>query len=458
MNYNLLNHDKHKPTQNYLNMLTSASFKPLINKPTRITETNMTLIDHIWTNDLKTTTMNKGHVIITDITDHLPCLIVVKKPDIWIKGYKTITKRIINEANRSKFTNKISQIKDVLAFQATNRCELNIETKYNYFGQISQVYNECFPLKTKKIHSKTLSKPWITTDIQRLINKKNKRFKIKNKIKTESNKLKYKKAKQDMENAINKEKDKYYRNLLERTNNNIKQKWNAIRLIINRQKVQDNNCIISNNILGKHYATVAEELADKLPKITKDDVPSASKSRINFKKKLKDQFIFNTTSEREVYELILKLDSSKGPGTDNIDTKSLKSIANIISKHLSLLFNQSIKEGIYPQCLKITKCVPIFKGSPLNPSLPVNYRPISILTSINKIFERILHNQLSKYLESNDLLPPFQYGYRKQHNTNQAIADYTDYITKAIQNKKVTIAVFMDLSKAFDTVEKNNTK
>ena len=170
MNYNLLNHDKHTPTQNYFNMLTNASFKPLITKPTRITETNMTLIDHIWTNAIKTTTMNKGHIIITDITDHLPCLVIVKRPDTWIKGYKTVTRRIINDTNRAKFTNKISQIKDVLAFQATNRSEPNLETKYNnYFGQISQVYEECFPLKTTKIHSKTLSKPWITTDIQRLI-------------------------------------------------------------------------------------------------------------------------------------------------------------------------------------------------------------------------------------------------------------------------------------------------
>merc|ERR1712013_817292 len=117
--------------------------------------------------------------------------------------------RIINEANRSKFTSKITQIKDILAFQATNKCEPNIETKYNnYFNHISQVYDECFPIKTKKVHSKTLSKPWITMDIQRLINKKNKRFKIKNRNKTESNKIKYKKAKQDMDNAINKEKDK----------------------------------------------------------------------------------------------------------------------------------------------------------------------------------------------------------------------------------------------------------
>ena len=183
-----------------------------------------------------------------------------------------------------------------------------------------------------------------------------------------------------MENAITKEKDTYYRNLLKRTNSNIKQKWKTIRLIINRQKIQDNNCIIPNNILGKHYSTVAENLADKLPKMKKDDIPS--KSTMNSKPKIKNQFMFNTITEREIYELILKLDSSKGPDTDNIDIKLLKSIANIISTHLSILFNQSIIQGIYPQCLKKAKCVPIYKGSPLDPSLPINYRPISILTSI----------------------------------------------------------------------------
>ena len=155
-----------------------------------------------------------------------------------------------------------------------------------------------------------------------------------------------------------------------------------------------------------------------------------------------------------MYELILKLDTSKGPGTDNLDIKSLKSIAHIISTHLASLFNQSIILGIYAQCFKIAKCIPIYKGSSLDPSIPLNYRPISILNALNKVFERILHNQLSKYLEDHKLLPPFQYGYRKNHNTTQAIAEYTDYITKALANKLVTIAVFMDLSKAFDTVDK----
>ena len=316
------------------------------------------------------------------------------------------------------------------------------------------IYNECFPLVTKKIHSKTLSKPWITPAIQSLIKKKNKQFSIKNNNKTANNKKKYKQMKHIVTKAIADEKEKYYKNLLNKNNNNIKQKWNAIRLIINRSKIQQSNCIIPNNILGKHYSTVAQKLADKLPKMTNDDIPSTSAGKRKFKNSCKTHFTFNKITDREVYEHLLKLDSNKGPGIDNVDVKSLKSVAHIISEHLASLFNQSIQKGIYPDNLKIAKCIPIYKGAPLDPSDPANYRPISILTAINKTFERILHNQLSKYLEEYNLLPYFQYGYRKGHNTSQAIADYVDYIKKANANKLCTIAVFMDLSKAFDTVDK----
>ena len=92
-----------------------------------------------------------------------------------------------------------------------------------------------------------------------------------------------------MQKAIDAEKKKYFKNLLEKTNNNIKQKWNAIRLIINRKKVTSNNCILENDILGQHYSTVAEKLAEKLPKMTKNDIPSTSKSK-NSRKSLNNFF------------------------------------------------------------------------------------------------------------------------------------------------------------------------
>ena len=76
--------------------------------------------------------------------------------------------------------------------------------------------------------------------------------------------------------AIANEKQKYYKSLLDKTKNIIKQKWNAIRVIINRSKIQQSNCIIPNNILGRYYSNVAQKLGDKLPNMTKDDIPSTS--------------------------------------------------------------------------------------------------------------------------------------------------------------------------------------
>ena len=124
-----------------------------------------------------------------------------------------------------------------MLFQASNKSEPNLETRCNnYFNHVSVIYNECFPLTTKKIHSKTLSKPWITPQVKKLIDKKNKLFSIKNKNKTDSNKKKYKIAKNHVEKVLYEEKNKYYKNMLENTNNNIKQKWETIRLIINQKK------------------------------------------------------------------------------------------------------------------------------------------------------------------------------------------------------------------------------
>ena len=103
-NYNLLNLDKHQPTETYFNLLTAASFKPLITKPTRITDTSQSLIDHVWTNDLRNNNTTKSHIIITDITDHFPCITTVSSPEINMKGYRTILKRDFNEKAKDVFS------------------------------------------------------------------------------------------------------------------------------------------------------------------------------------------------------------------------------------------------------------------------------------------------------------------------------------------------------------------
>ena len=143
----------------------------------------------------------------------------------------------------------------------------------------------------------------------------------------------------------------------------------------------------------------------KIPNITENDIPYTSNSHINLKCETEKQFTFNEINDRQVYETILKLDRNKGPGIDEFNIKCLKYIADIISPHLTILFNTSILEGQYPDLFKISICIPIFKGGNLNHEDPINYRPISILNGLNKVFERIMHDQMTYHLETHKLLP-----------------------------------------------------
>ena len=115
--------------------------------------------------------------------------------------------------------------------------------------------------------------------------------------------------------------------------------------------------------------------------------------------------------------------------------------------YLTKLFNSFIDEGTYPNELKIAKCVPIYNGCNLDKNLPISYRPISILNSINKVLEKCIHQQISNYIEDNKILPHFQYGYRKGHNTLQALSDFINYIEDSKKKGLYTIAIYMDLSK-----------
>ena len=108
------------------------------------------------------------------------------------------------------------------------------------------------------------------------------------------------------------------------------------------------------------------------------------------KRKIHQHQLSSSTSRRNIETLINDLDSSKGPGTDGLNIKVLKYCSSIISPHLTKLFNRCIDEGVYPSCFKTAKCVPIYKGGCLDKEDPVNYRPISILNALNKVFEKAL--------------------------------------------------------------------
>jgi len=122
-----------------------------------------------------------------------------------------------------------------------------------------------------------------------------------------------------------------------------------------------------------------------------------------------------------------------------------------ISIPLFDIFSKSFETGEIPSQLKIAKVVPIFKSG--DPTLPNNYRPISLLPNISKILEKVMCNRLTFFLESNNLLANSQYGFRKAHSTVHPLVHFLNNLTKANNKKLYTIAIFCDLQKAFDTVD-----
>ena len=144
------------------------------------------------------------------------------------------------------------------------------------------------------------------------------------------------------------------------------------------------------------------------------------------------------------------MNSTKATGSDGIPTVLLRLCGDTLAPSLTLLFNRSLREGKFPESMKRACIRPLFKAG--DPSQPNNYRPVSLLPVVSKILERIVHEQLSDFLESQDLLPMEQFGIRSHHSTSDALVLTVEQIQQAQVARLYTGVAFVDMSKAFDKV------
>ena len=166
--------------------------------------------------------------------------------------------------------------------------------------------------------------------------------------------------------------------------------------------------------------------------------------------KCEQTFFLSPTDSVEVQSIISELKKGKSVGPFSIPCTFLKMLNQPISPLLVILINESFLTGIFPDKLKIAKVIAIHKkGATDDPS---NYRPISLLSVFSKIFEKIMHKRLYNFLEVNDILQPLQFGFRKKHSTQHTLISMTETIRKTIDNGNFGCGIFIDLKKAFDTV------
>ena len=159
------------------------------------------------------------------------------------------------------------------------------------------------------------------------------------------------------------------------------------------------------------------------------------------------------TSENEIIDIINKLNPSKAPRYDDIPTKLIKAAKFSFAPFLNNIFNSCLNNGLYPDELKIARVIPLHKGGS-NSELK-NYRPISILSTLNKIFETIIKQRLITFWTTYNVFVPTQFGFRENRSTTLAIAHLHELIMTELDNDRSVCTIFMDLAKAFDTVNHN---
>ncbi len=197
------------------------------------------------------------------------------------------------------------------------------------------------------------------------------------------------------------------------------------------------------NALNHFYTNVADDLISKIGK------PS-TKYQDYLKNPNKHSIFLKEVDFGEVYDLLSNLDTTKAKDLYDISPKLLRLGARELSPNLTKIFNISLRTGKFPGKLKFAKVIPVFKAdSKLEAG---NYRPISLLPIIGKVFERLVYNRLYSFISKFNILTSKQFGFQKGKSTEHALVELQSKIINAYENKLNSCSIFLDFAKAFDTV------
>ena len=337
------------------------------------------------------------------------------------------------------------------------------DTGYNTFTEkYCAVLDKHAPFrKLTKKELKHRQKPWITQGIIKSISKKMslfnkfKKLKLRNRdMEAEEIHKQYKIYNDTINKLKKKSKRIYNQNYFNTHSKNSKKVWSGINKLLNRSKKKqgtiflEENGLISDpkkvaNKFNNYFLNVAEGLCEKIPKNNtrfQDYLKNPNKNKLTLKEATSD----------EVWKIIHDLDGKKSGDIFGISPDLVKLSAQVIAQILTIIFNQSIREGCFPSAMKVAKVLPLHKGDSM---LSVgNYRPISLLPIFSKIFERLVYNRVIEFIDNNKILSELQFGFQKNKSTEQAVSTILSTLDEAKSRRDSSYCIFLDFAKAFDTV------
>jgi len=457
-NINLLNMSTDPKVSSFLSNLGSHLILPNILLPTRITDNSMTLIDNIFSS-ISGFESFSGNLLYS-ISDHLPQFHLLRKPLDLRSSNINIQRKNWKKFDQENFILDFLEINwDTELFHLTNT-DLAFET----FNTIVQnLINRHVPtVNMTKRELKTRSKPWITQGIIKSISKRNFFFRKFSSTKDPNLKSHYHRIFKTYRNSIvsliRRSKTNHYSSYFTLHAANMQKVWEGIREIIGSKSSKSTSApsLNINNNITSDPLTVANSFNDFFTSVADSVRSNIGPTHRHFSHYLSNRnpnsIFLNPVLPVEVLKIINSLSSNKSSGPHSIPIKILNLIKHDLTIPLSFLFNLSFSSGSFPTLLKSSKVIPIFKnkGSPLEVS---NYRPISLLSNIEKILEKLMYNRVFNFLNLHKSFFERQFGFLKSHSTSHALISIIERIRKALDDGNLACGVFVDLQKAFDTVD-----
>ena len=435
--------------QSYLNSITANGFELLAKGITRLCESTESCLDHFITRKIDNPIIRKldnecfsDHYPVTLQTDFNERLFDINN------SYRDMS-FLMKEKTLSDFNQFLKQ-----KLETTNLVNNdNIDDAYEEFYKCLFESVELFaPIRNKTLKTKS-NAPWFNKKVKISISKRNRLYKVwkYDKLNTKKKEA-FIQERHKVEKLIRVTKNEYYYSRFKKCIGDSRQIFKVLNevtgkstkrsritnLSVNGEYTSD---IISiSNCFNEYFATIGEKLADSRKPVNEILTNHDSDKSI---------FLFNCYFV-EVINTINDLKPKQTCGIDEISNLLLIRSCYVIAPYLTYLCNLSFNSGIFPKNLKLAKILPLHKAesrSDMN-----NYRPIALLSSISKVFEKLMHSRIYNYLEKFDLLYDRQFGFRQKYATIDALEELTERIR--LGNDKIfNCSLFIDLKKAFDTLD-----
>ena len=417
----------------------------IISEPTNFTESSSSIIDLIMVSNLNSVDVSGvgEPFLLQDIRYHCPIFCIFKFKRHVVKPFRRKI-WLYEQGNYDSLRHKIH------AFDWKSICNDDVNLYAEKFtDKLLSISEECIPVKFVTIRPRDL--PWMNNNIRKLMRRRNRLYKKYKKNKTTALYENFKQLRNEVTNNLRKAKKEYIESLaskLKTSNLSSKDYWKTLKSFIKPSQtssippLQHGTEYIADttdkaNLLNIFFAeqSILDDHLATLPDFTELEGPTL------------DSIIFTPTEVEDILNS-LKLDKASGP--DNVSNRILKEVAGPLSNPLSDLFNYSMSKRVCPNIWKEANVSPLFKKD--DPSLVGNYRPVSLLSTIGKVMEKIIHKHMFNYFKDNQIITCLQSGFVPGDSTVNQLVDIYNTFCKALDEGKEVRAVFLDISKAFDRV------